>query len=751
MKQSDPIKIDGIYYRLNHGNKTAEVTYGNYDKYTGTIVIPRTIDFNDHTYYVVSVGKSAFKDCVKLTSVILSNTTNKIGAYAFSNCTELTSVIITRSIIAIGHCAFRGCLKLKSVTFPIKKRIQNIWFNLKNRIYQTKLLGCRINNIYFRIDVKNRTAEVVELVDEHYAEHIVIPNIVMLYGTSYSVITISKKNSFQGYRYLKSVFIPDTVKTIGDNAFSYSKIKSLTIPDSVTTIGDHAFEGCSELTSVIIPNSVTSIGHCVFKGCSRLESVSIPDSIAAIEFSTFSGCEKLASVSIPNSVTGIWPCAFEGCSSLTSVTIPNSVTAIGYGAFNGCSGLTSITLPNSISTIGENAFHCCHSLKSVIIPDSISTIYRDTFSDCSKLTSVKIPNSVTEISQWAFRNCSVLETVTIPASVMKIDGRAFTGCSKLMNIVVDTDNKAFDSRNNCNAIIKSSTNELIIGCKASVIPNTVVSIGDYAFEDCSDLRTTIIPKSVMSIGHMAFSGCSELSSIVVDPDNMTYDSRNNCNAVITSSTNELVVGCKATIIPNTVVSIGNHAFHGCLNLESIFIPNSISTIGEWAFAGCKNLKSAFIPIYVSSIGHMAFAWCSNLINLVVDSENKTYDSRDKCNAIINKSTNELIVGCRSTIIPNSVIAISDGAFSCRKGLTSVTIPRSVTTIGDYAFFHCSELRNIICSAIEPPTAAHFAFEGVDHNTCKLIVPKLSINSYRYALWWMGFVDISAIEDMDEEE
>ena len=171
-------------------------------------------------------------------------------------------------------------------------------------------------------------------------------------------------------------------------------------------------------------------------------------------------------------------------------------------------------------------------------------------------------------------------------SVTSISYKAFLRCSGLTSITVASGNTKYDSRNNCNAIIETATNTLISGCQTTIIPNSVISIGDNAFESCTGLTSIDIPSSVISIGDGVFLNCSGLISITVENGNNQYDSRDDCNAIIKTSTNTLIYGCKATIIPNSVTSIGNGAFYYCSGLTSVTIPNSVTSIGNKAFYGC---------------------------------------------------------------------------------------------------------------------------------------------------------------------
>ena len=340
-------------------------------------------------------------------------------------------------------------------------------------------------------------------------------------------------------------------------------IKKVILENGVTTIGKYAFSFCYALESVIIPDSVTTIEECAFCDCSALESIVISDSVTTIEFDAFENTPWLENkknknpfvivngilidgkaceddIVIPNSVTSIAEYAFMFCDSLTSVTIPNSVTTIGNGAFYGCDGLESVTIPDSVTSIGDKVFKSCKSLISIYVDEnnlhysSQDNILFDknkseliTFPIKNNIIEYIIPDSVTSITEYAFYMCDALESVTIPDSVTTIGESAFEHCESLTSIYVDENNLHYSSQDNI--LFDKNKSELItFPIKNTIIeyiiPDSVTTIGDDAFEGCDALESVTIPDSVTKIGEYAFHDCTSLTSITIEnPECEIYD------------------------------------------------------------------------------------------------------------------------------------------------------------------------------------------------------------------------------------
>lgn len=763
------VDIDGIYYIIDEHEKYARIGAGHNNLYE--VVIPEFLTIDDEKYPVTQIDEYAFSGS-NLVSVTIPNSVKNIGKWAFSWCPNLTTVtignglesirmdafersnkistvnisdieswckitfetinsnplsiarhlymngsevneiVIPNSISSIEKYAFYNCQSLTSVTIP--KSVTSIGMQA--------FWGCSITKVnisdveaWCKIDFANASANPLSNNPHLYLNNTEVTNLKIP-----NSITAIKDYSFYGCGGLNSIDIPNSVESIGENAFVGCDMTSVTIPNSVRSIGMHAFEGCS-LTSVDIPESVIQMGDSAFCGCIYMTSAIINSQIIADY--AFDRCKSLNSLTIGSETTSIGKFAFRR-SNITTLKIGDGVTTIGRNAFSSCKSLKSLEIGKSVAYIEDFAFQLCGSLSSIIvnegnvvydsrnncnaiihklekelvlgcqnttIPNDIISIGDAAFLGCTNLPSLSIPNGVTKIGYDAFGDCSSMSTVSIPNSVVSIGKDAFEGCT---------------------------------GLKSIIIPHSVEFIGEGAFSGCTGLTSMTIPSNVKEIGYGIFTYCDGLSSIVVEDGNSSYDSRNNCNAIINSKTDELIAGCQNTIIPNDVKGIGRLAFYFCGGLKSANIPNGVTNIGEYAFSGCGGLTSVNIPDGVTKIDEGAFYFCE---------------------------------GLSSVNIPNSVTYIGNFAFESCTGLTSIIIPSSVKYIGWYAIADCVNLSDIYCeaeilSAEEDGLGLYADVDAFgyywDLGPITLHVPEVSMDLYLTTEPWKNLANIIPLTDDD---
>lgn len=666
-----------------------------------------------------------------------------------------------------------------------------------------------------------------------------------VYDSQYNPWTDSK---------VTTVKFPGGLTSIGYGMFTYTtKLKELNLAGTqVKTINGNAFRN-SGITTVYLPPTLTEIVNSAFWDCSDLEVIRVD--VGNKTYDSRDKCNAVIKTAtnklvmggnktvIPRTVKFIGESAFRGRAKLTSLGLHDAVEEIESFAYAGCTALKSAFIPAGVRYVGRGVFIRCENLKYINV-DEKNERYDSRF-DCDAIietqsatlragcSSTIIPGDILTIYEYAFEGINI-ESINIPASVTTIDERAIYNCALLGSITVDEKNSVYDSRDNCNAIIKTKTNELIVGCYNTVIPNGVKSIANYAFEEVGHLGDVIIPPSVTSIGDYAFKG-SFLTGVYLPPSitsigKYAFAWNSGIKEIVacmttpptiaeTTFTSDIVENAKLIVPPDTkakyqaaeywkkfktieegtrggqcgpnafwtmlnggvnitgtgamyeysnvvakrdwgevntvnigegITEVGAYAFVDDKIIKKVSFPSTLTAIGKNAFYRCSDMEYIWIPKSVTNIDDQAFSGCYSAKLIYVEDDNKVYDSRNNCNAIIKTADNELLYGNPATVIPNTVTSIGVHAFSYCSNLTKMTIPGSVTGIQRAAFYQTS-LKELYVEAIEPPVCGVSPFLGVNVAECRLYVPKVSIEKYKAAKYWKDFIILAGVDDITADD
>lgn len=561
-------------------------------------IVPHTADMFSGCYNlktiivpdgVTELRGGAFYQLTSLTNISIPSSVLSIGTQAFYNCINLDSISLSEGLTTVGEGAFWECNKLKSLKLP----------KSLTTIKSTGFAHCR-SLTTVEIPVGATSVESAAFRGCTGLTTIITSTANGIYGG----------NIFEGCSGIKKIIIPEGTVIIKNYSFGseFTSVTSVSIPNSVTTIGDNAFYKCSGIDSLSIPESVTSIGTYAFSGCSALKSVKFPNALTRLGSYSFQNCSKLVTVQLPDGITGLEEGVFSACSGLVSVNFPASLVTLGKSVFSDCTSLTLSSLPVNLNSLGESCFLNCKSLKTLTIPSSLPTINQNAFNGCSGLTSVQFPTTLSSIGYGAFSNCNGLTTVKIPVYT-SVSYSAFTNCKGLINAVIQY---GYNSGN------------IFTGCdqlKTITIPTGVTSIPNNAFYTCNTLDTINIPSSVRTIGQSAFYGCSKLKSVLLPKLIQTIP--NQCFYMCSS--------LSAVSIPFAVKTIGSNAFDGCTGLGSITVENPYPISLVNSLSVFNNVNKTSCSLYVPYLTKQRYAGANqwNEFTTIVENPNGVFVSSDK--------------------------------------------------------------------------------------------------------------------------
>lgn len=660
---------------------------------------------------LTTIGENAFYSCSNLTSITIPEKVKSIGNSAFGYCTSLGNVALPEGLESIGNNAFSNCTSFSSVTVPASVT------SLGSGIYQSCKGSLTIN---------------CDIQDSYNS------NSSPFTGAAFSKVTISEgvthvgKYAFYGNSSLTSVTLPESLLTIGAQAFYRSGLANITIPDGVLSIGNEAFYNCQSLLKAKVGRGVSTLPQGIFNACAYMTSVELSEGLLKIDQSAFYQCQSLLKVTIPDSVTEIASSAFQGCDKLMQLNLGSGLQTIGSNAFNGCTSLLTLDIPEGVTTIGQQAFYYCTSLVSTTLPSTITNIEQNSFQYCTgtatikfnipsgsynssrlyssfskiifsedvtmigayalsgsvSLTSIELPSSLVSIGESAFYNCTMLRSVAIPDSVMIIGRSAFNGCTSLTTATVGSG-------------VSTLSSNLFAGCtslKTFTIPDTVYKMEAGVFDGCTSLTAAHITENITRIEENTFRNCGNMQSVVLHKD-INYIGSNafvgcggkltlNCNALNSSTTETSgnFYGAKfseVTILDDVTI-IGNYTFCDCDNLRTITIPDSVVSLGQGAMSKCDMLQSASIGKGVSGINGYMFNESKMLSDFTIP-DHVTYLG----------SYAFAQTALKSVAIPDSVTSVGEYLFNGCASLTSATVGRGIKGITDYMFAGCSTLKSVV--------------------------------------------------------
>ena len=639
---------------------------------SGTLTIPASLG----GFAVGGVNEKAFYSVSGMTKVVFPSAVKTIGPRAFWGCSGLTELTLPSMLTSIGANAFTGCSTLAEVTVPDSvTNIASYAFSVCGNLKKATLPKALWNTSNATSIFPNCHDDLIIVYRwDDGALRQWVNDAAWLFTVKDSKATVIGASSLVNERTVPSTLGGYSVTAIADNAFSGKNLLfKLTIPEGVTTIGAGAFASCTKLADITIPESVTSIGESAFNGCSLLEAVYLNGNITKIKPYTFYNCSSLASVAYTYNVTEIGAYAFYGCSSLTGFGFGTQLTTIGQYAFAGCTDLSGIYVQDSTTSIADYAFAGCSTLATASLPGALAGVIDEwrVFNNCPsslkityrmaegefaesiydvtwryKLTDGDTKATVTGVIFSGYKGGLVIPSTLGGKPVTAIADNAFVGKTGLGGIRIP-------------GTVKTVGKSAFAGCKLGVatFDDGVTSIGERAFENCTELVTVDVIDSVTTLGDYAFSGCSKLTTASLDDDHIGALERH----VFDGCSSKLVVTFRTSGDPLLAQKVGDYFWFYRIESAYAWIGRDGACAAVPAPSGDLTIPDSLGGYSVVGIKQDAFKNCTGITGLE---------------------------------LPYNLEKIEQGAFEGCTGLTSVTFPDKVSSIADYAFKNCTSLTSV---------------------------------------------------------
>lgn len=673
---------------------------------------------------VTKINESAFENCVSLQIANFSSDLTEIYSKAFLNCSKLTQLSDTSKVYILGQNAFENCSSLEKIDISSLKVISSSLFKkcvkLKSITYSKELTeiqsyafeGCIAMDFEFPNTLQ-------KIGDYAFKDCVQITSFVI----EDNVLYIGK-GIFNGCTLLSKIttpFIGQNIAALEPIEYFYQDGSQKNITELTLTLqnvlSDYAFQNSNKLTNIIMPN-VVQIGDYAFQNCTSIKSFVLSDQLTDVGDYIFSNCTALEKVTLPNTITYISNGMFENCVSLKEIEISQNILTIGEYAFYNCSSLQRINLHNGITTIGKYAFASCDNISSMTIPNEVQYIGVAIFSDCKNLKELKIPfvgeyngnlkkmdYLFSELSQTSTESTLNLTEITLTVQDVILDRMFENSFIEVLNMsnVVSVGEYAF---NNCIKLrkIPSLTNLTEIypytfaycsSLQTIDVPN-VTLIEDSAFVGCSSLKLISLLEQVTTIGKAAFSGCSSLESLSIpNVETLGEEALYNCSSLknisslnkLTEIKNQTFRYCRNITnvnIPNVTV-IGDYAFGDCSKIKDLYLSSELSTLGEASFLNCTSLNSFTIPNDILSVGKSLLKGCTSLVKLETPFIGKSIDDVQAISYIfgvsVPTSLTEIVVNDQEEFVAYSFANTS---------LNTITTPKA-SSFGAYIFNNCTNL------------------------------------------------------------